>query len=289
MRDSPDHGWSGERAARRQRFRQLRRVRLAFLFVIVATLVAVGFTELRQLGPTAAATLVQRTPTSSPARTTAAAADTDPAAATTAAPTVSSTSGTPAAGTQLPLSAATIAKLPKGTRQVVVVEGDGATKSTATIRYFERRASWVEVASWSGRVGRSGWARRHVEGDLRTPIGVFTLTDAGGRLANPGTRLTYERSAAYRPPSPAPGFGDNVAQAFDYVIAINYNRVAGRSPLDFTRPMGTSRGGGIWLHVKHDGPTHGCVTLPKSGMKLLLERLDPKKKPVVVMGPRQSL
>jgi hypothetical protein len=31
------------------------------------------------------------------------------------------------------------------------------------------------------------------------------------------------------------------------------------------------------------------VTLPKSGMKLLLERLDPKKKPVIVMGPRQSL
>jgi len=192
-------------------------------------------------------------------------------------------------GSGLPLRAATAAKVPDDTRQLLVVEGEGRSSSRAVVRYFERRTTWVEVATWTGNVGKSGWSARHVEGDLRTPVGVFTLTDAGGRLADPGTRLSYDRSTLYRAPDSGPGFGDSAADTFDYVIAIDYNRVPGRPPLDYTRPLGNHRGGGIWLHVDHRGPTHGCVSVPKSAMRFLLTRLQPASRPVIVMGPRQSL
>ncbi|SDP39708.1 L,D-peptidoglycan transpeptidase YkuD, ErfK/YbiS/YcfS/YnhG family [Pedococcus dokdonensis] len=204
-----------------------------------------------------------------------------------------STTGAPANGASanasLPLGAAMLAKVPATSRQVLVVEGAGPSSSKATVRYYERRDGWVQVASWKGHVGKSGWASKHREGDLKTPVGVFGLTDAGGRLADPGTKLSYDRSSAFRAPDAGPAFGDSAADSFDYVIAINYNRVKGRSPLDWERPAGVARGGGIWLHVDHDGPTHGCVTIPKSALRYLLGRLQPSQKPVVVMGPAQSL
>jgi L,D-peptidoglycan transpeptidase YkuD (ErfK/YbiS/YcfS/YnhG family) len=53
--------------------------------------------------------------------------------------------------------------------------------------------------------------------------------------------------------------------------------------------MGASRGGGVWLHVEHGGPTHGCVALAEPRMKELLRWLDPSKKPVVIMGDAASL
>jgi L,D-peptidoglycan transpeptidase YkuD (ErfK/YbiS/YcfS/YnhG family) len=73
------------------------------------------------------------------------------------------------------------------------------------------------------------------------------------------------------------------------VIAINYNRQPGTTPLDWTRPLGAARGGGIWFHVDHGGPTHGCVSLAREHMKALLRALDPDRGPVVVMGDAASL
>jgi L,D-peptidoglycan transpeptidase YkuD (ErfK/YbiS/YcfS/YnhG family) len=117
---------------------------------------------------------------------------------------------------------------------------------------------------------------------------VFSLTDAGGRLPDPGTKLPYHQSQRFA--IGGTGFeGEPLAGAFDYVVAINYNRVSGTSPLDGTRPDGVEQGGSIWLHVDHGGPTHGCVTLRKQDMKTLLRTLDPARHPVVVMGDAASL
>jgi L,D-peptidoglycan transpeptidase YkuD (ErfK/YbiS/YcfS/YnhG family) len=181
-------------------------------------------------------------------------------------------------------------RIPAGSQQVVLVLGDDVDRATARVTLWESgRDGWDEVASWPGHVGRSGWAERHVEGDLRTPVGVYRISDAGGRLPSPGTKLPYHRSAAFRAPESGPGFGDSAVDAFDHVIAIDYNRVPGRSPLDRARPLGEARGGGIWLHLDHNGPTHGCVSVSRAGLRLLLRRLDPALDPVVVMGPRASV
>jgi hypothetical protein len=117
---------------------------------------------------------------------------------------------------------------------------------------------------------------------------VFGLTDAGGRLPDPGTTLPYDREPAFT--ADGIGFeGEPLAGSFDYVVAINYNRNSGTSPLDRTRPLGESRGGGIWIHVDHGGPTQACVSLPRGRMKELLRWLDPAKRPVVVMGDVTAL
>lgn len=194
--------------------------------------------------------------------------------------------------TPIPLSGLghrTRSAIPKDSGQVLVVTGDGAKGTASTIQLFGRSGSgWAAGPVWHGHNGAHGWTDDHREGDLRTPVGVFALSDAGGRKKDPGAKLPYHRSEAFRPTGDGV-YGDSLAGSFDYVIAIDYNRRPGTSPLDPTRPDGAERGGGIWLHVDHEGPTHGCISVPAAGMKALLRELDPASRPVVVMGDRDRL
>jgi len=191
---------------------------------------------------------------------------------------------------QIPgLGPKTWAKIPADTRQAVVATGQGRDSSDSAVVLYERTAAgWQAGARWPAHNALRGWTDHHLAGDLRSPIGVYTLTDAGGLLKDPGTKLPYDRSISFT--APGTGFeGEPLAGSFDYVIAINYNRQPGTSPLDWTRPMGAGRGGGIWLHVDHGGPTHGCVSIAEEHMKDLLLTLDPGLRPVVVMGDATSL
>ncbi|MGQ4376888.1 L,D-transpeptidase family protein [Streptomyces sp. SAS_267] len=183
----------------------------------------------------------------------------------------------------------TLAAIPSRTRQAVVVTGRGKDSSRSTVVLYERtEAGWEAGPSRPAHNALKGWTDHHRAGDLRSPIGVFTLTDAGGLLPDPGTRLPYDRSGAFT--SPGTGFeGEPLAGSFDYVVAVNYNRRPGTTPLDWTRPLGAGRGGGIWLHVDHGGPTHGCVGLREDDLVELMRALDPARHPVVVMGDAASL
>ena len=196
----------------------------------------------------------------------------------------------PALPQRLPgLGDRTVRRIPDDARQVLVVTGTDRNASSATAVLHTRTAEgWQAGPTWPARNARDGWTTHHRADDLRTPIGVFTLTDAGGRRPDPGTDLPYDHSDAFT--ATGTGFnGESLAGSFDYVIAIDYNREPGTSPLDWTRPLGADRGGGIWLHVDHDGPTHGCIALSETHMKQLLRRLDPAKHPVIVMGDAASL
>jgi L,D-peptidoglycan transpeptidase YkuD (ErfK/YbiS/YcfS/YnhG family) len=173
--------------------------------------------------------------------------------------------------------------------QVLIVTGSGRNASSAQAVLQTRTPyGWHAGTAWPARNAREGWTEDHYADDLRTPIGVFALTDAGGRRPDPGSRLPYDQTDDFT--ATGTGFnGEALAGSFDYVVAINYNREPGTSPLDLTRPLGDDRGGGIWLHVDHDGPTHGCIALSEDHMKDLMRLLDPDRHPVVVMGDAASL
>ncbi|MFG2605747.1 hypothetical protein ACGFT2_19715 [Streptomyces sp. NPDC048514] len=178
-------------------------------------------------------------------------------------------------------------RVPAGSRQVVAVYGAGKDSPDSTVALFTRHGStWKQERTWPAHNGRKGWTTDHHEGDLRSPVGVFTLSDAGGVLSAPGKGLPYTRSAAFQAPHywKKPYWHD-----FDYVVAIDYNRVKGTPPNDPTRPQGQSKGGSIWLHMDHGSGTSACVSQSKSAMEYLLRTLDPKLHPVVVMGDRADL
>ncbi|MEU6121788.1 L,D-transpeptidase family protein [Streptomyces sp. NPDC047123] len=181
-------------------------------------------------------------------------------------------------------------KIPKDSRQVVAVYGDGANSADSTVVLYTKSggkdATWDKARSWPAHNGKRGWTTDHRENDKRSPVGMFTLTDAGGVLTNPGAKFPYTKSSSMQAPHywPKTHWHD-----FDYVIAIDYNRAKGTPPNDPTRPQGQSKGGSIWLHMDHGSGTSGCVSLSKAGMEHLLRTLDPKQHPVVVMGDKANL
>ncbi|KUJ67803.1 hypothetical protein ACZ90_24905 [Streptomyces albus subsp. albus] len=187
------------------------------------------------------------------------------------------------------LGPGTAAKVPAKARQALLVSGVGRDSDRATAVLFQHtRAGWRPGPVWPAHNALRGWTDDHHLGDLRSPRGVFTLSDAGGLRPDPGSRLPYDHSGGFV--ATGLGFeGEPLTGAFDYVVAIDYNRVPGTSPLDRQRPMGPERGGGIWIHVDHGGPTHGCVSLSEAHMKELLRALDPALRPVIVMGDRGYL
>ncbi|MFK4870235.1 L,D-transpeptidase family protein [Streptomyces sp. CSMPJR101] len=191
---------------------------------------------------------------------------------------------------QLPgLGPTTLAQVPAEARQAVVVTGHGRDSARSDVVLYERTATgWQAGERWPAHNALRGWTDHHRAGDLRSPVGVFTLSDAGGLWPDPGTRLPYDQGRGFT--ATGTGFeGEPLAGSFDYVIAIDYNRRPGTTPLDWTRPLGAGRGGGIWLHVDHGGPTQGCVSLSRAHMRALLRTLDPGRHPVVVMGDAASL
>nr|WP_203594056.1 hypothetical protein [Streptomyces sp. SID9124] len=197
--------------------------------------------------------------------------------------------------TEIPgLGPKTRAAIPATARQAFVVTGEGpdSNRSTAVLYTLDGPAGpgWrPALGPWPAHNALNGWTGEHWEGDLRSPVGVFTLTAAGGRLDPPDKALLpYDLSPDFA--VTGEGFhGEPLEGSFDYVIAIDYNRVPGTSPLDHGRPLGEERGGGIWVHVDHGGPTQGCVSVTEDRMKQLLGALDPAMEPVIVMGDAESL
>ncbi|MEE1753966.1 hypothetical protein [Streptomyces sp. SP18CS02] len=212
--------------------------------------------------------------------------------------TVSPSPASPAPGASLPrpaeipaLGPATRARIEPTTEQALVVMGDGRDSDRSTAVLYERDPvrGWQAVSTpWPAHNALRGWTDHHRAGDLRSPIGVFGLRDAGGRLPDPGTRLPYDRTEEFN--MPGTGFlGEPLEGSFDHVIAIDYNRTPGTTPLDKTRPLGLDKGGGVWVHVDHGGPTRACISLPRERMRQLLQALDPDKNPVIVMGDTVAL
>ncbi|MFD3664485.1 hypothetical protein ACFWVF_28480 [Streptomyces sp. NPDC058659] len=227
-----------------------------------------------------------------PAAPPAPAASTPQHPATSAAPAPAAGDARPDRAPRIPgIGPATQARIPDGTTQAFVVSGATADSNTAMAVLYERNAAgrWREAAGpWPAHNALRGWTADHDAGDLRTPIGVFRLGDAGGRLPDPGARLPYDQDEEFA--ISGTGFsGESLEGSFDHVIAIDYNRVPGRTPLDKERPLGAGKGGGVWIHVDHGGPTQACVALERGTLRELLVALDPAREPVVVMGPAPEL
>ncbi|BAJ29115.1 MULTISPECIES: L,D-transpeptidase family protein [Kitasatospora] len=183
-----------------------------------------------------------------------------------------------------------MSKVPAGTRQLLVASGKDKDSSDNTVTLWTRGddGSWQAGQAWPAHNAYKGWTADHRSGDLRSPIGLFSLTDAGGRKADPGSKLPYDENKKFV--MSGRGFNNEpLAGSFDYVVAINYNRVEGTSPLDTTYPQGAAKGGGIWLHLDHGGPTHGCVSLTEDHMVELIRTLDPALHPMILMGDAPAL
>jgi L,D-peptidoglycan transpeptidase YkuD (ErfK/YbiS/YcfS/YnhG family) len=182
-------------------------------------------------------------------------------------------------------AAAQLARVPATSGQAVVVTAPSMSSTSDTVSLWARAgAGWTETGAFMpGHNGEKGWSAHRTEGDLKTPTGVYTLTAAGGRLPDPGTRLRYQYSQNYFHTA-GHFLGHNTFGVFNYVVAIDFNRVAGSQVTSTAQPWGEGPGGDIWLHVDNGAPTLGCVTVAQADMVTILKWLDPGQHPVIVLS-----
>jgi len=237
--------------------------------------------------------------TTSPATTTA---TTGAAVTAPSAPVDSAvTSTTPADRGLARLEVA--ARLPDeaGAQQLIVVEVADSTDTFAQLQAFDRvNGRWEPAfAPTTARVGRSGISADRHEGDGTTPEGVFTLTEAFGNGPDPGTKLPYRpvhdqdywvtdsSSPYYNTWQSGPPAGRwtqaealwTLTQAYHHAVVIDYNR----------DPVVPGRGSAMFLHVRNENPTSGCVAIDLDRLVEIMRWLDPAKAPKVAIGTDASL
>jgi L,D-peptidoglycan transpeptidase YkuD (ErfK/YbiS/YcfS/YnhG family) len=202
-------------------------------------------------------------------------------------PLVGQTQMTAAPVDPVPSWAATLLahNVPASAGQVVIVTAPSMSSTTNTVSLWTRTASgWQQTGSlMAGHNGEKGWSSRRTSGDLKTPTGTYTLTAAGGSKPNPGTREPYEHNTTYFH-THGRFLGHSTDSVFDYVVAIDFNRVAGSPVSSSAQPKGPGPGGGIWLHVDNGAATLACVTVSEANLVTILRWLDPGQHPVIVLS-----
>jgi L,D-peptidoglycan transpeptidase YkuD (ErfK/YbiS/YcfS/YnhG family) len=251
------------------------------------------------------------TPTASlPVSTSAvpAPAPTSAAPSTTAGPTPTSTHPTTAAPTRpRSTSEATAKRLPLSfstgsAKQVITVVAGSTSTTTAILQAWTKTSGgWVKHGgSVEAHLGSDGLSAHPSESRSATPIGSFTLTQAFGHDADPGTALPYLHTSGADWWISEPGKLYNTHQRcssgcsftrgdpnehlyyetpfYNYAVVIDYNTA--------NAPGGVHAGAGsaFFLHVTDGNPTAGCVSIPQSNLVALLQWLAPSRHPRILIG-----
>src|ERR1700710_1683652 len=172
--------------------------------------------------------------------------------------------------------------------QVISVVGVG--KSTAKMDVYERTAAgWQPIGvGIPAHVGSAGMAPETHDGQMLTPMGIFTLDFAFGTAPSPGGGLQYVqvgpdhwwdgdmKSPTYNtmqvckksecPFDTDPSSGTENLKIPQYehavVMGVNKERVPGN-------------GGAFFLHATDGGPTAGCVAVDDGTLVEIMRWLQP--------------
>ena len=188
-------------------------------------------------------------------------------------------------------------KAAKETNHLILAVGDGADQSSLTLWYYERGADGrlSEVFGTRGTCGQAGITADKVEGDKKTPAGLYSFLMAFGLKDDPGSRIFYRKVQE------GDCFVDDVGSRYynQYVKAgeaesdwssaeilknqgpcYNYALV-----LDYNKDHVPGRGSAIFLHcpkVVNDTYTAGCIGIPEDLMKTILMRFGTDAKILIV-------
>jgi L,D-peptidoglycan transpeptidase YkuD (ErfK/YbiS/YcfS/YnhG family) len=171
-----------------------------------------------------------------------------------------------------------------------VISVVGVSKSTAKVDVYERTATgWQPIgAGIPAHIGANGMLAQTHDGNMATPMGVFTLDFAFGTDPSPGGGLQYVqvgpdhwwdgdmKSPTYNtmqvcqksqcPFDTNPSSGTENLQIPQYrhavVMGVNKERVPGN-------------GGAFFLHATDGGPTAGCVALDDGTLVEIVKWLQP--------------
>lgn len=183
------------------------------------------------------------------------------------------------------------------TSHLILAVGDGKDKSSLTLWYYGRGEDGrlSEVFGTRGTCGQAGITENKVEGDKKTPSGLYSFLMAFGLKADPGSKISYRQvqdgdcfvddveSRYYNQYVNSRQTGadwrsaevlKNQGPCYNYSLVLSYNtdHVPGK-------------GSAIFLHcpkVKNDTYTAGCIGIPEEHMETILTTADAGAKILIV-------
>jgi L,D-peptidoglycan transpeptidase YkuD (ErfK/YbiS/YcfS/YnhG family) len=187
-------------------------------------------------------------------------------------------------------------------RQVITVVADTQSDTQGIVQAWGRvPGGWLRVGPGvPAYLGYDGMSPHPSESRSAVPMGSYTLTQAFGRDADPGTALPYHQTTpadwwisqsgplynteqhcaagcAFAQGAPNEHLYYEVPY-YDYAVVIDYN----------TRnsPTGVRQGAGsaFFLHVAVGQPTQGCVAIDASQLVRIMRWLRPAAAPRIVIG-----
>ena len=200
-------------------------------------------------------------------------------------------------GAQLPLAYST-----GSAHQVITVVASAESDTQGTVQAWRRvPGGWHRVGrAVSAYLGTDGMTPNPSESVAAVPMGSWTITQAFGRDANPGTQLPYrettpsdwwisEAGPYYNTEQHCAGSCPFMQGApnehlyyetpyYDYAAVIDYNTS--------NAPGGVRQGAGsaFFLHVAVGAPTAGCVSIDVTDLVRLLRWMRPADHPRIVIG-----
>ena len=172
--------------------------------------------------------------------------------------------------------------------QVISVVGVGDSKAKLDV-YQRTAAGWQPVAAGiDAWIGANGMAPQTHDGQMKTPMGVFSLDFAFGTAPNPGGGLPYvqvgpnhwwdgdmksptyntmqvcEKSRCAFDTDPASGTENLEIPQYVHAVVMGVNKA--RVP---------GNGGAFFLHATDGGPTAGCVAIDDAKLVEIMRWLRP--------------
>lgn len=214
--------------------------------------------------------------------------------------------------------------VPKDCSQIAFVTSDSWDTKLAVMRLYERNdGSWKPIAGaeWPLCIGGNGmgWGRglmqteglagpRKVEGDNKSPAGIYELGDAFGYSKEPpeGCHLHYRQATErdfFVDDTDSPDYNTWVRiengpvepekrwKSFERMLLDNDLYKWGIVVKHNMSPVVAGKGCAIFIHLwgGPTSPTAGCTSMSEEYVLKLLRWFDPKKHPLLVQFPWSAI
>ena len=188
-------------------------------------------------------------------------------------------------------------KAAENASQLAIVSGTHG--SNAIFSFHEKDGgTWREILSCHAYIGKKGWGKSR-EGDVKTPCGVFTFTEAFGILEDPGCMMGYTQvnETHY-------WIGDSNSERYNTMVSTrNYDafnpkeseHIIDYNPgyqyclnISWNIEQTPRKGSAIFLHCYTKNKfTGGCVAIPEDDMRTVIQRV--RRGCVVIMDSQKHI
>lgn len=183
----------------------------------------------------------------------------------------------------------------KRSSQIITVVSKGGSYGELVFWEKDSNDEWILMDKVSARLGQNGMkaASEVYEMDKSTPTGIYSLTEAFGINADPGSKIRYRQldgteywvddvnSDYYNTMQfgEADGRWSSAEKLIEFEGYYNYSLV-----IDYNRwPVIPGKSSAIFLHCDLGSYTYGCVAIPQENLVNIINRLDPEKDPFIII------